>query len=53
MKITLIEFECNADELKQSRTLSDSMTYALSRLCERIAPVSDETEEDEGAEQDG
>lgn len=36
MKVTIIEFECDAEELKASRTLADSLNYALADVFDRI-----------------
>ena len=50
MKVTLIEFECDAEELRSSRTLADSLNYALANVFDRIGrPVArpDEKEEEE------
>lgn len=50
MKVTIIEFECDAEELKANRTLADSLNYALANVFDKIGrPVTrpDEEEEEE------
>ena len=47
MKITLIEIECSAEELKQSRTLADNLTFAINRLFDRAVPPNEEPTEEE------
>ena len=55
MKITLTEMsiEASSEELKESRTLSDNFTYAMSRFLNRLCVSGDDSEDAEGAEQDG
>lgn len=48
MKVTLIEFECDAEELRSCRTLADSLNYALANVFDRIGrPVTNTDEEEE------
>ena len=51
MKVTLIEFECDADELKASRTLADSLNYALANVFDRIGRPAARPDEEEEEEQ--
>lgn len=52
MKITLIEFECDAEELRSCRTLADSLNYALANMFDRIGrPVARPDEEEEEEQQ--
>lgn len=52
MKITLIEFECDAEELRSCRTLADSLNYVLVNVFDRIGRPAARPDEEEG-EQDG
>lgn len=51
MKVTLIEFECDADELRSSRTLADSLNYALADVFYRIGRPATNTDEEEEEQQ--
>ena len=51
MKITITEIEATAEDLRASRTLSDAITMALSRIANTICyPKYDTDEEDEAEE---
>lgn len=56
MKITIIEIEATAEDLRASRTLSDAITMAFSRIANSICyPKYDtkyDTEEEAEAEED-
>lgn len=49
MKITMVEVEATAEDLKSSRTVSDAFCMALSRIADRLCgydtTVSEEDEE--------
>ena len=53
MKITIIEIEATAEDLRASRTLSDALSMAFSRIANTICyPKYDTDEEDEAEEDD-
>lgn len=51
MKVTIVEFECDAEELKASRTLADSLNYALSDVFDRIGRPAARPDEEEGEQE--
>ena len=54
MKITIIEIEATAEDLRASRTLTDAISMAFSRIANTICyPKYDTDEEDEAEEDDG
>ena len=52
MKITITEIEATAEDLRASRTLSDALSMAFSRIAGSICYPKYDTEEDEEAEED-
>lgn len=50
MKVTMIEIECNAEELAANRTFADTLMNALTRISGSIAPLRYEASEDEDEE---
>ena len=53
MKITIIEIEATAEDLRASRTLTDAISMAFSRIANTICyPKYDTDEEDEAEEDD-
>lgn len=52
MKITITEIEATAEDLRASRTLSDAITMAFSRIANSIGCPKYDTEEENEAEED-
>lgn len=52
MKIMITEIEATAEDLRASRTLSDALSMAFSRIAGSICYPKYDTEEDEEAEED-
>ena len=52
MKITMIEIECNADELAANRTFADTLMNALTRISNSIAPSHYDASEDESEDEE-
>ena len=50
MKITITEIEATAEELRASRTLSDAISMAFSRIANSICYPKYDTEEEEAEE---
>lgn len=52
MKITITEIEATAEDLRASRTLTDAISMAFSRIADTIcSPKYDDTEEADEAEE--
>ena len=52
MKITITEIEATAEDLRASRTLSDALSMAFSRIAGSICYPKYDTEEENEAEED-
>ena len=53
MKITITEIEATAEDLRASRTLTDAISMAFSRIADTIcSPKYDDTEEADEAEEE-
>ena len=52
MKITITEIEATAEDLRTSRTLSDALSMALSRIANSICYPKYDTEEEDEAEEE-
>ena len=50
MKITITEIEATAEDLRASRTLSDAITMAFSRIANTICYPKCDTDEENEAE---
>ena len=54
MKIEIVTIEASADDLKASRSISDALMDALSRVCDAVArPVAEAEEGSMIGEEDG
>ena len=53
MKVTMIEIECNADELAANRTFADTLLDTLTRISNSIAPSNCDASEDESEDEYG
>ena len=52
MKITFTEIEATAEDLRASRTLSDALSMAFSRIANSICYPKYDTEEEDEAEEE-
>ena len=52
MKITITEIEATAEDLRASRTLSDALSMAFSRIADSIRYPKYNTEEEDEAEEE-